>query len=267
MTLAAGIGIGYSLQGANPQEPLLQANLYMQNSAEFRAACLQTYNWAEAMLRLKARAAKADRVRTPGAQRLAIIMDLDETVLDNGSFQTYLDRERRAYSEADWQRYEQTPGDVRLIAGAKEFIAAAEAMDVDVVYISNRWAKNGRFTIEALRMLGINTANIESRLLLREEGATSNKTERRAKVAETRKVLMLIGDNLRDLSEEFVAPSIKDQNDLVEVRAGIALRARVVDKNAEKWGSEWIILPNPIYGEYDKLKGSDPHKILRPSSL
>lgn len=267
MALAAGVGIGFSLQRPNPQEPLLQANLYMQNSAEFRAACLQTYGWAEAMLQLKVRAFRSEMARTPGAKKPAIIMDLDETVLDNGSFQAYLDREGKAYSEADWQRYEQTPSDVRLIPGAKQFVEQAERLGVEVVYISNRWAKNRSFTVEALRLLQISTANIENRLLLREEGSSSNKTERRAKAAEGRQILMLLGDNLRDLSEEFAVPSIKNPSDIGEVRAAISNRAKAVDSRIDKWGSEWIIIPNPVYGEYDKLKGSDPHQLLRPSSL
>jgi len=263
--LVAGIGIGYAVQ-SNPQQPLLQANLYMQNSAEYRAICLQTYAWSESLLRVKVRGAKGAMERNHENKPLAVVMDLDETVIDNGSFQSYLDRESKDYSEADWQRYEQTPGDVGLVPGALEFIRSAEAMGVQPVYISNRWAKNQTHTVEALRRLGINVNGIEHRLLLREEGKSSNKDERRAVASKLYNVLMYFGDNLRDFSDVFVAPSA-GATDYEALHRGVAHRKAVVDQHSSKWGSEWVVLPNPVYGEFDKLKGQDPRKMLRASSL
>lgn len=263
--LVAGIGIGFAIQ-SNPQQPLMQANLYMQNSAEYRALCIQTYAWSESLLRVKSRAAKATMERAHQNKPLAVVMDLDETVVDNSAFQSYLDRESKEYSEADWHRYEQTPGDVGLVPGALEFIRSAEAMGVQPVYISNRWTKNQTHTIEALRRLGINVNGIEHRLLLREEGKSSNKDERRAVAEKLYHVLMYFGDNLRDFSEAFVAPSAP-ATDYAALQKGVATRKAAVDKYASKFGSEWIVLPNPVYGEFDKLKGQDPRKMLKPSSM
>lgn len=263
--LVAGIGIGYSFQ-ANPQEPLLQANLYMQNSAEYRAACLQTYGWAESMLRLKVRAAKAQMERDHSNKPLAVVLDLDETVVDNSAFQSYLDRTAKNYAEADWNRHEQNPKDLGLVPGALEFLKAAEALGVRPVYISNRWTKNQSHTIEGLKMLGINVEGIDHRILLREEGKSSDKTERRALTEKLYNVLMYVGDNLRDFSDEFAVPRV-DANDYPALQKEVAKRKTTVDKRWDKWGSEWVILPNPVYGEFDKLKGTDPHKMLRPSTL
>lgn len=263
--LVVGVGIGYGLQ-ANPQEPLLQANLYMQNSAEYRAVCFQTYAWSEAMLRLKVRAAKAEMERSHSNKPLAIVLDLDETVVDNSAFQSYLDRTSKNYSEPDWNRHEQNPKDLRLVPGALEFLKAAEAMGVKPVYISNRWTKNQSFTIEGLKLNGINVEGIDHRLLLREEGKSSDKTERRATVEKLYNVLMYFGDNLRDFSEEFVAPKV-DANDYAGLQKAVEGRKAAVDRRWDKWGSEWIVLPNPVYGEFDKLKGADGHKMLRASTL
>src|SRR4051812_21553251 len=60
----------------NPQENRVLANLYMQ-SAEYRACCLQTYKLAQEKLIARLRGLPAD------GPRPAVVMDLDETVLDN----------------------------------------------------------------------------------------------------------------------------------------------------------------------------------------
>ncbi len=264
--LIAGVGIGYGFQAANPQESNLQANLYMQNSAEYRAVCLQTYSWAEAILRLKLHAAKAAMERDHSNKPLAIVMDLDETVVDNSSFESYLDRESKPYVEADWQRHEQNPSDLKLVPGAKAFIDAANALGVKAVYISNRWAKNQAFTVEGLKLNGINVDGIEHRMLLREDGQSSDKTERRQLAEKLYNVLMYFGDNLRDFSEEFAAPTVAP-NDYPALQKAVEARKAQVDKRADKWGGDWIVLPNPVYGEFDKLRGADGHKMLRPSTL
>lgn len=274
--LVAGVGLGYGWQAMNPQEPLLQANLYMQNSAEYRAACIQAYAAADVSLRIRVRATKdvLERARfahdSPEYKRLtrpmAVVMDLDETVLDNSAFQSYLDRTSKNYSEEDWQRYEQTPQDVRRVPGAAKFIKLAESLGVRPVFISNRWEKNRSHTIEAIKVNGISIDGIDHRLILRDEGESSDKTGRRALAEKLYNVLLYVGDNLRDFSDEFAAPKT-DANDYTALLKAVDGRKVAVDKNWAKWGGQWIILPNPVYGEFDKLKGTDPHKMLRPSSL
>lgn len=264
--LITGVGIGYGIQAMNPQEPLLQANLYMQNSAEYRATCLQTYAWADSLLRIRARAAKSLMERDHSNKPLAVVMDLDETVVDNAAFQSYMDRASKNYTEEDWQRYEKMPTDVKLVPGAAEFIKSAEALGVRPVFISNRWAKSQAHTIEALKLNGINIEGIDHRILLREEGKSSDKTERRVLVEKLYNVLMYVGDNLRDFSEDFLAPPASP-TDYEALQRSVEARKAAVDKHASKWGSEWIVLPNPVYGEFDKLKGANPHKMLRSSSF
>jgi acid phosphatase len=180
----------------NPQEHALDANLYMQTAAEYQAVCLQTYNLATERLRQKLAASRLD------GSPPAVVMDLDETVLDNSAFQSFLDRERLNYSDALWGIWERDfPQEVGLIPGAKAFIEAAEQLGVTVVYISNRDEKLRASTIAALRQNGLSLERIDSRLLLKT--TTSDKTERR-KIAEGRfNALIYIGDNLRDFSEEF----------------------------------------------------------------
>ncbi len=245
----------------NPQESLLLANLYMQTSAEYEAVCLQTYSLALERLKIKLAA------QSVGERKPAVVMDLDETVIDNSGFQTFLDREKLNYSDALWDVWEKDyPDEVRLIPGAKGFITGAENLGVTVVYLSNRLTKNSAGTKSALRRLELNTEGIDDRLLLQETGGSSDKTARRKSADRKFLVLMYFGDNLRDFSEDFVAPKLAETDDAGQLKA-IAERRAKVDRAAYRWGNDWIILPNPVYGEWQRLLGRDPRTKLNKTRM
>jgi acid phosphatase len=250
-----------SLQTAavNPQEHALDANLYMQTAAEYHAVCLQTYNLATERLRQKLAA-----TNHPGAQP-AVVMDLDETVLDNSAFQSFLDRDKLNHSDVLWGIWERDfPQEVGLVPGAKAFIEAAEQLGVIVVYLSNRDEKLRNSTIAALRQNGLSLEGIDNRLLLKT--TTSDKTERR-KIAEGRfNTLMYLGDNLRDFSEEFKAPQLAYNDDAGQKKA-IAERADRVRRANYHWGNDWFILPNPVYGEWQRLCGDSPRGKLKVTAM
>lgn len=259
----AGLSLGVAGLGAyqamNPQEKTLDANLYMQTSAEYRAICVQTYNLAAERLHQRLGTAKF------GEKSPAVILDLDETVLDNAAFQSFLDREGLTYTDALWEKWEsQYPKEVRLIPGAKNFIERAEALGVEVVYISNRLEKHKFATIEALRHLGLNVLDINERLRLKAD--TSDKTVRRAAVAAEHEIIMLLGDNLRDFSEVFVAPKL-DYGQSLERIKGIDMRHAAVDKHAYRFGTDFFMFPNPVYGEWQKPLGANPRLNLRPTGM
>jgi acid phosphatase len=244
---------------ANPQERGIDANLYMQTSAEYAAVCLQTYNWALERLKQKLAATKN------GDLRPAVVMDLDETVIDNSAYQSFLFRTKAQSTPQNWEVWEKSyPQEVRLVPGAKAFVEAAEQLGVAVVYISNRSTKNQDGTIAAIKHVGLNTEDIAGRLLLRD--LASDKTPRR-KIADQRfNVLMYFGDNLRDFSEDFVAPNLNANDDAGQKQA-IADRLAKVQKANYRWGNDWIVLPNPAYGEWTRLIGSDPAKKFRTTEM
>ena len=248
-----------ALQAPNPQERGVDANLYMQTAAEYAAVCLQTYNWA--LERLKQKLATAKH----GELRPAVVMDLDETVLDNSGYQSFLYREKLASTTQNWEVWEKSYSqEVRLVPGAKAFVEAAEQLGVTVVYLSNRTTKNQEGTIAALKHVGLNTDELANRLLLRD--ALPDKTARR-KLAEQRfNVLMYFGDNLRDFSEEFVAPGLNANDDAAQQQA-IAERLVKVQRANYHWGNDWIVLPNPAYGEWTRLLGNEPGKKFRPTEM
>jgi 5'-nucleotidase (lipoprotein e(P4) family) len=232
----------------------LDANLYMQTAAEYRACCLQVYNVAEARLR-------ALSAEPAGKKPRAVIMDLDETVLDNAGFQAMQIRSGLAYDQRLWDLWEEKHADkVGLIPGAKDFIITARKFGFTVVYITNRNDKFRKGTEKALDRLGITPEKPEHLLLAT---TTSDKSERRAQTRNNFDVVMLVGDNLRDFDEVFAFP--KPEKGKPEPDPDVLIRDRKgkVDKERSRWGCEYIILPNPAYGEWTKLLGRGDNDLDR----
>jgi 5'-nucleotidase (lipoprotein e(P4) family) len=242
---------------ANPQESSLLANLYVQTAAEYRACCLQTYALAADRLAEKLK-------KRTGDKRPAVVLDLDETVLDNSAFQSFLDRERLGYQDGYCDNWEENyPQEVRAVPGACAFIANAEKQSVTVVYVSNRLVKYRAATVEALKQLGIATVDLDQRLLLR-PGSSTDKTPRFKQAREQYDVLLFVGDNLRDFSEEFAAGPLTDEE---AQQKAIEQRKQKVDEASGRWGRDWFILPNPVYGEWLKPLGKNPRGKLRATSM
>lgn len=234
----------------------LDANLFMQTSAEYRACCFQAYNLASLRLRLGlAEIRRSDK-------KVAVIIDLDETVLDNAQFQTMQLRQNLAYDQRRWDAWEaNSPDRVGLIPGAKDFILDTLKAGVEIVYISNRNERFRAQTKKALERLGIPPKD-DSHLKLSTD--TSDKTKRRRDVENEYEVLLIIGDNLRDFDEQFKCPKI-DKRNSDEIEAAIAVRKDRVDEKRSNWGDKWIILPNPAYGEWTKPLGLGKRDLDRPS--
>jgi 5'-nucleotidase (lipoprotein e(P4) family) len=238
-----------------PQSGRLGASLWM-TSAEYRACCVQTYYVAEQRLRELLR---ADRPAKP-----AIVMDLDETVLDNSAFQTFLYKSNFAFTEELWAEFEMShPQDVGLVPGAKTFIERAQNMNVKTIFISNRTQLNVKSTESALQRLGLTPYELQ----LRSEKGSSDKSSRREAVAAKYNVVMLFGDNLRDFSEAFAARKVPASAPVDDFLKAMKERDAQVDGAACHWGVDWFILPNPHYGEWEKLIGPRPIEVLRPTSM
>lgn len=240
----------------DPPNRSLDANLWMQVSAEYRACCYQAFNVARRRLTEKM------HCPPPGgwAKPPAVVLDLDETVLDNGAFQARLIRNGLGFDQATWNDWERTGyPHVRLVPGAKEFIAAAKRLGATVVFITNRQQnqpyRNG--TLNALELLGIEVPGDH----LLGAATTSDKTDRRAAVERRYTVLLYVGDNLRDFFEGDFRSAVDNQKpgrkttDPAKLRAAVIARAAAVDRCEDLFGREWIILPNPAYGEWTKVLG------------
>ena len=217
------------------------AVLYMQKSAEYRALAYQAFNLAR--LRLESDFDKKNLKKLPKEERKrprAIVVDVDETVLDNSPSQANSIKIGRPFNTNDWYAW----GEMRrakAIPGAVDFLNYAVAKGVKVFYISNRDEVQKQATIDNLLKVGFKDVSNEN-VLLRQTDASgrhiSTKTPRRDSILRGHRIVMLIGDNLDDFSDVFERKNVSD-------------RFSETDKAIAEWGRKWIVLPNAMYGTWE----------------
>jgi acid phosphatase len=212
----------------------------MQTSAEFWALTSATYNSAQAVLvqALSEKSWSAALEQSAGYENLppAVILDLDETVLDNSPAQAQIALERTTYQQDMWGAWVRQMA-ATAIPGAQSFIAFAEKNGVKVFFVTNRSASEQDDTVRNLSALGI-AASDETVLSTGENGWTSDKTARRTVVARSYRVLLLVGDDMND----FVSTATLTPSE----------RIALAKKYAGRWGRSWILLPNPLYGSWER---------------
>ncbi|AFI03688.1 acid phosphatase lipoprotein [Helicobacter cetorum MIT 00-7128] len=208
--------------------PITRSAKYHQQSAEIKALQLQTYKMAKLAL--------DNNLKLIKDKKPAVILDLDETILDTSDYAGYLIKNCLRYTKETWDNYEKQ-GTSKLIAGALEFLEYAHSKGVMIFYISNRTHKNKAFVLKMLKSLKLPQVN-EKSVLLEEENKP--KAIRRAVVAKDYAIILQIGDTLHDFDAMFAknAKNSKEQQ-------------KKVLQNAQKFGTEWIILPNSLYGTWD----------------
>lgn len=226
----------------------LHSTLYLQRSAEYPAICLQSYRTAaerlEAALKDPAWTAEQDQKGDIAALPPAVILDIDETVLDNSPYYGMVIRKDEDFDLKQWNRWV-VKADAEVIAGAAEFIAAAQKAGVAVYLVTNRDARFEGFTRLNLARRGITLDPQTDTLLMLHERPDwkADKRTRRAFIAQTHRILMLIGDNLNDFA------SLEGLDETA--------RKQLVAATAAHWGSRWFVIPNPGYGNWiDDISGA-----------
>lgn len=204
---------------------LLYATLYQQKSAEVVALCHQAYNFAE--LRLK-----QILENNPYDKPLAIVVDVDETVLDNSPFEAKCILENTDYPKY-WKEWCENIS-AKAIPGAVEFLNYAKSKGVETFYITNRKIEFLKATMENLKSHGFPCTDEEHMLLRTDE---SNKEKRRLEVLKTHEIVILMGDNLNDFSDVFDKKSREERHQLVS-----SMRT--------EFGKKFIVLPNAMYGSW-----------------
>lgn len=219
----------------------LLAVAWVQSSAEYEAACRTAYGAAAQSLEK----ALADRSWTAAVEQQgdfaglppAIIVDVDETVLDNSAYQARLIASGGEFEPATWGAWVEERK-ATAIPGAAEFLSAAAAKGVRVFYISNREAAQAEATRENLARLGFPDADDLETFYFRDAGrGWKDKSPRRAEVAKTHRVIFVFGDNLFDFQEKE--------------KATLPEREAIVREKQAWWGARWFMLPNPMYGSWD----------------
>ena len=221
-----------SRQSASDNEYQTAAVLWTQSSAEYRALAFQAFSLAR--LRLDqdlAQHSRRRRVKPP-----AIIVDADETVLDNSRFQAELILRGIAYTSQSWQAWVDR-AEAGAVPGALDFLNYAFRRGVHVFYITNRRQTEKAGTVANLKKLGFPDVSDDT-VMIREQGTTSSKESRRQSVRSRYRVVLLVGDNLNDFNDDFAGKSIAD-------------RKAQVDREQAEFGSQYIVIPNPMYGDWE----------------
>jgi acid phosphatase len=261
LTAVASASLGWQLASrpTEQQQQTLFANLWMQTSGEYEACCLQTYQLAGDQIEREFKRIQEEDKTLPAASRglpPAVILDLDETSIDNGTFETYLYDSGQDYTADNWVKFvSDHRASIRMVPGAKEFIERMEAMGITVTYVTARVEALRDATIATLNLWGINTKGMDDpstvRLLL--QSKDSSKEARREAVRAKYRVLALFGDQLSDFSDDFMPPKTSTPIE----------RQEAVYKSRQQFGTKWFAFPNPVYGDWQRLIRDKPVQYLR----
>lgn len=215
-------------KGVAPERDWTNAVLWQQYSGEYRALAFQAYNFARLSL-------KEALWENQNGKPNCIIVDADETIIDNSRFQGYEIQHGVSYVPAHWTEWT-SKAMADTVPGALSFLKFAASKNVETFYITNRDEADRKATMENLKRLGFPYVD-EAHVMTK--STTSDKQERRNKVLEKYNVLLLCGDNLSDFSNVFY-------------REGKITKEQV-DAHQHLFGTKFIVLPNPMYGDWEKL--------------
>lgn len=243
-SVAAAVQPASAVVAANDN---LNAVVWTQTAIEHDLIYLQTYRDAESRLlaALKDRhwdaLAKDDRTLSDKGLKPAVVLDIDETVLDNSPYQARLVRSGGEYNEADWAAWCKEEA-ARALPGAVEFTQFAAKHGIAVIYISNRAKDLDQATLANLRKAGLPVSGPDAFLGLGTfvEGCEQIGTEkgcRRQQIARTYRVLMQFGDQIGD----FVTVLANNPEG----------RRRAMAPYLDWIGSRWFVLPNTTYGSWE----------------
>lgn len=230
-------------QNTPPAHDFLLANLWMQRAVEYRANALAIY----ALARIRLDEALLDRSWTaaPGEQKgdfqnlpPAVVLDVDETLLDNSKYQVWLMRADQSFSTRTWNQFCAARVSA-AVPGAVDFTRYAESKGVKIFYVTNRGAETEKDTRENMAKLGFPLGgNVDTFLMQGEKPDwTGAKSTRRAVIAKDYRILLNIGDNLGDFDDRY--------------RSSEADRVKAFEAGMPYWGRQWLMLANPTYGSFD----------------
>lgn len=251
--------------GANENENL-HSVLWTQTAAEYDALTRQTY--------AAARMALADALADPtwtaapeqvgmedyGALPPAVVLDVDETVLDNSPYQARLVETDGVFDGESWAAWVEEAA-APPVPGALAFTRVADSLGIAVIYLTNRRGGEEAATRRNLEALGFPIAERFDAVLTRgdltrtgePEFDTGEKEPRRTFVAERFRVLQMFGDNLGDF--------------LSDVETSVEERDELVAPYADWWGARWFMLPNPQYGSWEGALFDYDYSLTREERL
>ena len=200
---------------------------WVRTAAEYRAATLQAYRLATAAVERNAAG------RAPGSW--AVVLDADETIISNLTYQAERAKAGLPYSTESWaawvKRREATP-----IPGAAAFLARVRALGGKIAIVTNRLGTECDDTIAVFTTHAL----VYDAMLCRPNGSPSDKNPRFEQVRSGAApgigapvtIVAFVGDNIQDFPA--LAQSVKDKG-----AAGFA-----------DFGVRFWVLPTPMYGSW-----------------
>lgn len=202
------------------------ATAYQQRSAEYRALCFQAFNIAHQ---------RVDEILLTKTEKpKVIITDIDETILNNSPYEAHQTLQGKDYEPASWYAWTSMIN-ADTVAGSLSFLRYASSKGLEIFYVTNRGEEERSATLKNLQKF--NFPNSDNAHLFPLQN-TSSKEERRKNIAAAHTIVMLMGDNLGDFSFLFDQKSINE-------------RLQNVNQVAGEFGSRFIVLPNPVYGDWE----------------
>lgn len=234
---------------ASSADDNLNAVLWMQRSVEYRAATETVYRAAADKLDTALKQPNWDalvpdeRGNPVKGLKPAVVMDVDETVLDNSPYQARLVRDGREYDEVTWDAWV-AEKKAKPLPGVVDFAKAAQAKGITILYLSNRAVHLKEATLANLRSAGLPVADDQVFLGLGTvvEGCEQNGSEkncRRLLAGRQYRVLMQFGDQLGDFVQ-VVANTPEGRDALLQ-------------QYHDWFGERWWMLPNPSYGSWETM--------------
>ena len=222
------------------KEQNIMSVLYQQTAAERLAGSLQTFRSAKQAL--DNALADSSWSALPGqdvqGKRPAIIVDVDETVLDNTAYEARMILDGTKYPEG-WVNWGKEAVATE-VPGAKDFLNYADSKGVTIFYVTNRVIELKESTKKNLTKLDIPwDQDIDTVLMRGENNWDSNKGPRRELIGKKYRVLLMVGDNLGDFVDA------KDNN------LSPKQRKEIVRAYSDYWGVKWFMIQNIAYGDWE----------------
>ena len=225
------------------QKQSLLAVLFKRTSAEYKANTFQIYSSAKSNIdkALSDKSWTALLNQKEDYQNLppAIILDIDETVLDNSEHQVRSIKNGTSYPTG-WKEWvsEESAG---ALPGVKEYLSYVDAKGIKIFYVTNRTHDLEEYTRNNIKSLELPLDNdVDVLLMKNEKGWTSDKTSRRDLISKDYRVIQIFGDQLDDFMP------------LQDTATTINNRKMLIDNHSNMWGEKWYMLINPMYGEWEE---------------
>lgn len=203
------------------------AAIFQQRAAEYKALCFQAYNVAK--LRID------EATKQAGGKPLAVVTDIDETLLDNSPEGARAGLNNEEFSSVAWKKWTaQAAADT--VPGAPDFFKYVASKGVTVFYITNRDEDERVGTLKNLQRYNLPNAD-NAHLILKTQ--SSSKESRRQQVLANYNIVLLCGDNLTDFDALYDNRPSEDN------------RTATTQQLRQKFGNKYIVLPNPSYGDWE----------------